>query len=52
MLVTSHTARALRVLHDKIPSEIADLCVSLIGDDRAALKSLEDSVHGITDRHV
>jgi very-short-patch-repair endonuclease len=52
VLVTSHTARALRVLHEKIPDAIADLCVSLIGDDRAALRSLEDSVHGITDRHV
>ncbi len=50
VLVTSHTPRALRVLRNKIPTEIAPLCVSLIGDDRASLQSLEDSVHGITDR--
>ena len=50
VLVTSHTPRALRVLRDKIPTEIAPLCVSLLGDDRVALQSLEDSVHGITDR--
>lgn len=50
VLVTSHTARALRVLHEKLPDEIAPLCVSLLGDDRVALKNLEDSVVGITER--
>ncbi len=50
VLVTSHTPRALKVLREKIPSEIAPLCVSLLGDDQVALKNLEDSVLGITDR--
>ncbi|MCC6315452.1 MAG: AAA family ATPase, partial [Thermomicrobiales bacterium] len=51
VLVTSHTPRALRVLKDKIPAEVSALCVSLLGNDRGALKSLEDSVLGITDRY-
>jgi len=51
VLVTSHTPRALKVLRDKFPKEIADLCVALLGDNRTALQYLEDSVQGITDRH-
>ena len=37
VLVTSQTPRALRVLQEKLPNEIADLCVLLLGDDRAAM---------------
>lgn len=51
VLVTSHAARALKVLREKIPREIADLCVILLGDDLAAMQALEDSVRGITDRY-
>lgn len=51
VLVTSHTARALRVLGERIPKEVAALCVMLLGDDRMAIESLEDSVRGITDRY-
>lgn len=51
VLVTSHTARALRVLKGKIASEIADLCVFLLGDDMDAMQSLEDSVRGINERY-
>ena len=51
VLVTSQTPRALRVLKDKLPPEIADLCVFLIGDDRAAMNDLERSVQAITDRY-
>jgi len=51
VLVTSHAPRALRVLRDKIPPAIADLCVMLLGDDRHAMQDLEDSVRAITDRH-
>ena len=51
VLVTSQTPRALRVLKDKMPPEIADLCVLLIGDDRAAMNDLEQSVQAITDRY-
>lgn len=51
VLVTSHTSRALRVLREKIPPEVASLCVSLLGNDRESLQALEDSVNGITRRH-
>jgi very-short-patch-repair endonuclease len=51
VLVTSHTARALKVLRDKFPREIAELCVILLGDDLSAMQSLEDSVRGISDRY-
>ncbi len=50
VLVTSQTPRALRVLRDKIPSEITGLCVILLGHDRASFKTLEDSVHSITEK--
>jgi hypothetical protein len=51
VLITSHTARALTVLKKKIPEEVTALCVSLLGNDRAALQALEDSVQEITDRY-
>jgi very-short-patch-repair endonuclease len=47
LLVTSHTARALRVLKGFFPPEISPLCVSLLGDDAVALRELEESVQGI-----
>lgn len=47
ILVTSHTARALRVLKKYFPAEISPLCVSLLGDDAGALRELEESVQGI-----
>lgn len=54
VLVTSHTARALRVLQRYIRGrtpEISPLAVVLLGDDRDALQAMEDSVQGITFRH-
>ncbi|GAG07613.1 unnamed protein product, partial [marine sediment metagenome] len=51
ILVTSKTTRALKVLKNKIPEEIGSLCVSLLGDDRGSLKSLEDSVRKITNKY-
>jgi hypothetical protein len=51
VLVTSHTARALKVLRYKFPNEIAYLCVLLLGDDQDAMKSLEESVQQITERY-
>jgi hypothetical protein len=51
VLVTSQTPRALQVLKNKMPPEISDLCVLLLGDDRAALNDLEGSVQAITDRY-
>ena len=50
LLVTSHTARALRVLKGYFPTEISPLCVSLLGDDAIALRELEESVQGILTR--
>jgi very-short-patch-repair endonuclease len=47
LLVTSHTARALRVLKKYFPREFSPLCVSLLGDDAAALRELEESIQGI-----
>lgn len=51
VLVTSHTGRALRVLQEKVPDQIGDLCVLLLGDDLQSMQSLEDSVRGITERY-
>lgn len=51
VLVTSHTTRALIVLRDKFPEEIAPLCVIALGDDMKSMKGLESSVKGITERH-
>ncbi|HAG49870.1 MAG: hypothetical protein A2X87_04120 [Deltaproteobacteria bacterium GWC2_42_51] len=51
VLVTSHTARALKVLRYKFPDDIAHLCVLLLGDDQDAMKSLEESIQQITERY-
>ena len=51
VLVTSHTARALRVLREKFPKEMTELCVSLLGDHIEAMQTLEDSVRGITEHY-
>lgn len=48
VLVTAEAPRALAVLRDKLPPEIADLCVLLLGHDRRALRELEDSIQQIT----
>lgn len=50
VLVTSHTARALEVIEDKLPAEVADLCVSIVGESRKGLNRLERSVRTILDR--
>ena len=54
ILVTSHAARALRVLKrflsERTP-EVAPLAVVLLGDDRESLEAMEISVQGIMDRH-
>jgi len=51
VLVTSQTARALKVLKEKFPPEVAALCVNLLGDDQKAFKELENSVRGIIDNY-
>lgn len=52
VLVTSHTSRALKVLKDKFPPDIAPLCVTLLGDDQEAMRTLEESVQAITERNA
>ncbi|MFX4293423.1 AAA domain-containing protein [Streptomyces bohaiensis] len=47
VLITSHTARALRVLRDKLPDTVRDLCVSRTEDGSAAQRELEASVQRI-----
>ncbi|MGW1005716.1 AAA domain-containing protein [Streptomyces sp. NPDC002520] len=47
VLITSHTPRALRVLRDKLPESIRDLCVSRTEDGAAAQRELEASVQKI-----
>ena len=50
VLVTAQTAQALEVLRDKMPSDLQQLCVSLLGDTRASDKELQRSVNGILAR--
>jgi very-short-patch-repair endonuclease len=53
ILITSHTARALKVLKGYLTAhagDVAPLCVSLLGDDSQAVHELEDSVQGILSR--
>lgn len=47
VLVTAKTPRALQVLHDKLPTEIKPLCISLLGNGTEERESLEKSVAGI-----
>jgi len=48
VLVTSHAPRALRILKDKIPQAVTNMCVVLLGNDRTAMTELEASVQVIT----
>lgn len=50
VLITAQTPRALQVLRDKLPVEIRPLCLSVLGNDKAAQDNVEDSVRNITDR--
>lgn len=52
VLVTSQTARALQVLHDKIPKPIQPLCVQSLSNDRKGMEALELSVKGIFATHA
>jgi len=46
ILVTSHTAKALSVVKEKLPKSIQPLCVFVTGDNN---KEMEHSVDGISD---
>src|SRR5205823_13946983 len=50
VLVTSHTGRALEVLKGKLPPDIAQLCVSMVGDGRHGAGDLERSVQALVAR--
>ncbi len=48
VLVTSHTSKALRVLHEKIVPPLQPLCVSMLEDD--SRKHMERAIDAITER--
>ena len=50
VLVTAQSAQALQVLRDKMPEELQQLCVTLLGDSRASDRALKRSVEGIIAR--
>lgn len=52
VLITAQTPRALRVLQDKLPSEIAPLCVSLLGNDVGAQRNLERCISEISNKYA
>jgi very-short-patch-repair endonuclease len=52
VLVTSHTARALEVLRHRIPPEVRELAVVVLGNDARGREELQASVHGISERYA
>lgn len=50
VLITSETENPLRVLKDKIPEEIQDLCISVLGGGRDALSDIQQSVKSISEK--
>ena len=50
VLVTSHTERALRVVKDKLPSDIRDLTVSVLGAGREGAADLQRSANALLGR--
>ena len=50
ILVTAQTAKALRVLRDKVPEVLRPLCVAVLGSDHDARRQLEASIGSITER--
>lgn len=52
VLVTSQKAQALRVLRDKLPAEVAKLCVSVTDLERGGSSELEGSVKAMSNRYA
>src|SRR5205807_518383 len=52
VLVTSQTARALEVLRERIPAEVRELAVVVLGNDARGRDELHASVHGISERYA
>ncbi|MEP7242265.1 MAG: AAA domain-containing protein [Gammaproteobacteria bacterium] len=50
ILVTAQTAKALRVLREKVPDVLRPLCVAVLGSDQDARRQLETSIGSITER--
>src|SRR5262249_29182615 len=50
ILVTSHTAKALKVLRDKVPETLQPLCVSVLENDNDDREQLKNSVSTIVER--
>lgn len=51
VLVTSQKAQALRVLRDKLPPELQQLCVSMTDVRRGGSRELDKSVTALSDRY-
>ncbi|QOR67972.1 AAA family ATPase [Cytobacillus suaedae] len=49
ILITSQKENPLKVLKDKIPEEIRDLCVPVLGGGRDSLREIEKSIRTISD---
>jgi very-short-patch-repair endonuclease len=47
VLITSHTTKALQVVHEKIPAPLQSLCVSVLDESR---RQMEAAVGGIAER--
>lgn len=50
VLVTAHANKALTVLHELLPKDIRNLCVTAFGSSREDHRLLEESVRGILSR--
>ena len=50
ILVTAQTAKALRVVRDKVPEMLRPLAVSVLGSDQNARGQLETAISSITER--
>ena len=50
MLVTAQSPQALEVLRDKLPEELQQLCVTLLGGSRVSDRALRRSVDAILSR--
>ncbi len=50
VLVTAQTQQALREVRDKLPDEIKELAVSVLGNDRQEMANLRASINAISQR--
>lgn len=50
VLITSQKENALKVLREKIPEEIRDLCVPVLGGSRESLQEIEQSINIINEK--